>query len=46
MIQSICIRDAIYFKDNFKTRQNIYSHNSKNASTLKLNFNSECNFID
>lgn len=46
MIQSICIKDAIYFKDNFKTARNIYSHNSNNASTLKLNFNSECDFID
>jgi hypothetical protein len=37
-LSQISIRNSIYFKENLKTRNNIYSHNSNNVSTLKLDF--------
>jgi hypothetical protein len=37
-LSQISIKNSIYFKENLKTRNNIYSHNSNNVSTLKLDF--------
>lgn len=38
-LSQISIQKSMYFKENLKTRNNIYSHNSNNVSMIKLDFN-------
>jgi hypothetical protein len=47
-LSQISIRKSMYFKENLKTRNNIYSYNSNNVSIIKLDFNVNYNdyFID
>jgi hypothetical protein len=45
-LHKICLKDSIYFKENIKTRQRIYSHTHCNVSSLKLDFDYKCDFLD
>lgn len=47
-LSQISIQKSMYFKENLKTRNNIYSYNNNNVSIIKLDFNVNYNdyFID